>query len=319
MRRPSPRRGEVPSPAVKCFINSEIHYKKTDTRLRERKMDRIEKTIILIVILGISLIFGLAFFMIGCQTPGNVLSVNDVERVLKSDSETICLDDGFDRICVKPVPGPPGKDGIDGKDGRDGKDGQTLIAVREIPIEVIVEKIIETVVVEEVIKEVPVEKETVVVEEVIKEVPVEVVVERVVTEYADREVPIKVFVERTVEIIKEVIVEKVVEEVVFVEVPVEGIVEKIVKIPVEVPVTVTETVVVYRTPPETPPVIVENKVYDSVDYLDWVENGRPSGFHEHTFFHTHHGTRHGHRIAHPNGQQDNWDREHDGYNALAHE
>ena len=264
-------------------------------------MDRIEKTIILMAILGLSLIWIVACSDVPYTRP--FMSIDDV--LSSAGDDTICLDDGFDAVCIKAIPGQDGKDGrdgVDGKNGRDGvdgKNGQTLIAVREVRIEVIVEKIIETIVVEE----------------VVREVPVEVIVDRVVTEYVDREVPIEVFVERTVEIIKEVVVEKEV----FVEVPVEVIVEKVVEIPVEVPVTVTKTVVVYQTPPETPPVIVENKIYDSQDYLNWVNNGKSAGQHEHTFWHTHNGKRHGHRIAHPDGQTDNWEREHDGYGGVSHE
>lgn len=256
-------------------------------------MDRIEKIIILITLLGLSLICGLAFLMTGCQTPYNVLSVDDVEQILESEGDTICLDDGFDRICAKTIPGPAGKDGKDGKDGRDGmhgrdgrdgkdgtdgKDGVTLIAVHEMRIEVIVEKIIEMVVVEE----------------FVKEVPVEVVVERVVVEYVDREVPIEVFVERTVEIIKEVLVE-VPGEKVFVEVPGE-------KVFVEVPVEE----------------IVESITQDAI-YTEEGYDNPPEGFHRHTFTHTHDGVRHTHEIIHPDGEQDDWDREHDGWSGLSHD
>lgn len=255
-------------------------------------MDRTEKIIILITLLGLSLICGLAFLMIGCQTPGNVLSVDDVERILKSEGDTICLDDGFDRICAKTTPGPAGKDGRDGKDGKDGadgkdgvdgrdgadgKDGVTLIAVHEMRVEVIVEKIIEMIVVEE----------------FIKEVPVEVVVERVVVEYVDREVPVEVFVERTVEIIKEVVIE-VPGETVFVEVPGETV---FVEVPIEE--------------------IVESITQDAI-YTEEGYDNPPKGFHRHTFTHTHNGARHTHEIIHPDGEKDDWDREHDGFSGLSH-
>jgi len=252
-------------------------------------MDRTEKIIILITLLGLSVICGLAFLMIGCQTPGNVLSVDDVERILESEDDTICLDDGFDRICAKTIPGPAGidgrdgadgKDGIDGMDGRDGadgKDGVTLIAVHEMRVEVIVEKIIEMIVVEE----------------FVKEVPVEVVVERVIVEYVDREVPVEVFVERTVEIIKEVFIE-VPGETVFVEVPGETVF-------VEVPVKE----------------IVES-ITQGATYTEEGYDNPPEGFHRHTFTHTHDGARHTHEIIHPDGEMDDFDREHDGFSGLSH-
>ncbi|MDE0086544.1 MAG: hypothetical protein OXU23_12575 [Candidatus Poribacteria bacterium] len=237
-------------------------------------MDRTEKIIILITLLGLSLICGLAFLMIGCQTPGNVLSVDDVERILESEGDTICLDDGFDRICAKTIPGPAGKDG---KDGADGKDGVTLIAVHEMRVEVIVEKIIEMIVVEE----------------FVKEVPVEVVVERVIVEYVDREVPVEVFVERTVEIIKEVIIE-VPGEKVFIEVPGETV---FVEVPVEE--------------------IVES-ITQGATYTEEGYDNPPEGFHRHTFTHTHDGARHTHEIIHPDGEMDDFDREHDGFSGLSH-
>ena len=271
-------------------------------------MDRTEKIIILITLLGLTLICGLAFLMIGCQTPGNVLSVDDVERILESEGDTICLDDGFDRICAKTIPGPAGKDGIDGKDGRDGadgKDGVTLIAVHEMRIEVIVEKIIEMIVVEE----------------FVKEVPVEVVVERVVVEYIDREVPVEVFVERTVEIIKEVIVE-LPGETVFVEVPGETV---FVEVPgetvfVEVPgetvfVEVPGETVFIEVPVEE---IVESITQDAI-YTEEGYDNPPAGFHRHTFTHTHNGARHTHEIIHPNGEMDDFEREHDGFIGLSHD
>ena len=270
-------------------------------------MDRIEKIIILITILGLSLICGLAFLMIGCQTPYNVLSVDDVERILESDGDTICLDDGFDRICAKTIPGPAGRDGMDGMDGRDGadgkdgidgadgKDGVTLIAVHEMRIEVIVEKIIEMVVVEE----------------FVKEVPVEIVVERVVVEYVDREVPVEVFVERTVEIIKEVTVEIIKE--VFVEVPGETV---FVEVPGEtVYVEVPGEKVFIEVPTEE---IVESITQDAI-YTEEGYDNPPEGFHRHTFTHTHDGARHTHKIIHPNGEKDDWDREHDGWSGLSHD
>ena len=272
-------------------------------------MDRVEKTIILVTVLGLLLICGLSFFMVGCSdVPYSrpLVSIDDVLRT--ADGDTICLEDGFDAVCVKAIPGRDGKDGRDGQDGesivgppgKDGKDGTTYIAVKEVPIEVLVERIVKVVVVEREIVEVP--------------VIVERVVEVIKVERETVEVPVEVFVTQVVEVIKEVYITEIV------EVPVVQIRE----VPVEVIVKEIETVyrdkIVYRDPPPPePPVIVEDKVYDSQDYLDWVANGRPAGQHEHTFTHTHNGKRHGHRIAHPDGQADNWDREHDGYGGITHE
>ena len=165
-----------------------------------------------------TVIFFIVVVLCGCQTPyTGTLGPNDFNGWVESEEDGfVCLWNGFDRICVQSVVGKDGKDGKDGSDGKDGKDGQTLIAIHDVPIEVIVQKIIETVVVEE----------------VIKEVPVEIITERVVTEFIDREVEIEVFVERTVEIIKEVLVE--IE--VIKEIPVE--VEVIKEVPVEVEVIV---------------------------------------------------------------------------------
>ena len=74
-----------------------------------------------------------------CDIPytGDTLSVRDVDKYLeKTGGDTVCLQDGFDSVCLKVIPGPRGKkgdtgqpgadgvDGIDGKDGVDGKDGK---------------------------------------------------------------------------------------------------------------------------------------------------------------------------------------------------
>lgn len=243
---------------------------------------------------------------VGCSEipyTGPVLTVDDVDRYLDATGEdTVCLQDGFDSVCIKVIEGPQGQrgphgqrgpQGIQGESGPPGKDGQTLIAIHEVPVEVIVEKIIETVVVEE----------------VIKEVPVEVVVERVVTEYVDREVPVEVFVGDTVEIIREVVVERII------EVP-----EKIVEIEVVKEVPVEKIVEIIKTeyievPVDSDPIsVTEGKIYTESGY-----NNPPHGHHTHEFTHTHDGATHTHRIVHPNGEQDDWDREHDGFSGLAHD
>lgn len=241
---------------------------------------------------------------ISCQTPysGHLGPEGFNGWIESEENGFICLYNGFDRICVRTLPGPPGKDGRDGrdgvdgtdgkdgKDGKDGTDGQTLIAIREVPLEIIVEKIIETVVVEE----------------VIKEVPVEVVVERVVTEYVDREVPIEVFAGETVEIIREVVVEKII------EVPEKIVeIEVIKEVPVEKVVEVVRTVYVNESNPIS---VTAGATYTEAGY-----HNPPAGFHAHSFTHTHDGATHTHQIIHPNGEQDDWDREHDGFSGLAHD
>lgn len=278
----------------------------------------------------------------GCEIPySGHLGPQDFNGWIESEANGfVCLYNGFDRICIKTIPGHDGKDGRDGKDGkdgRDGRDGQTFIAIREVPVETIVKKIIETVVVEE----------------VIKVVPVEIVVERVVTEYVDREVPIEIFIERTVEIIREVIkevpVEKIVEVEVIKEVPVETVKEveviKEVEVPVEVAREVEVPVEVIKEVPVEVEVIREVEVIKEVPVEKIIEvvktiyvkaadpisvtagatytesgyHNPPNGFHAHTFTHTHDGASHTHRIIHPNGEQDDWDREHDGFSGLSHD
>lgn len=243
--------------------------------------------------------------MIGCETPytGHLGPEGFNGWIESEENGFVCLWNGFDRLCIKTIPGRDGKDGKDGKDGRDGtdgKDGQTLVAVREVPVEVIIEKIIETVVIEE----------------VIKEIPVEIVTERVVTEFVDREVPIEVFIEKTVEIIKEVVIEVPVG--VPVEVPVEVVRE--VEVPVEVIKEVPVQVIVNRiktiySDTETGTVsVTAGAIYTEAGY-----HNPPTGFHAHQFTHTHDGATHTHRIIHQNGVPDDWEQEHRGSSGLTHD
>ena len=258
------------------------------------------------LIFAVCLVLAIAHY--GCDTPySGPLGPEDFNGWIESEENgVICLWNGFDRLCIKTIEGPAGKDGRDGRDGKDGKDGQdgrdgkdgtdgeTLIAIREVPVEVIVETIIETVVVEE----------------IVKEIPVEVVTERVVTEYIDREVPIEVFVESTVEIIKEVIqeVEVPVEIVREVEVPVEVIKE----VPVEVIVNRIKTV--YSDTATGTVSVTAGAVYTESGY-----HNPPTGFHAHSFKHTHDGASHTHRIIHQNGVPDDWEYEHRGFPGLSHD
>lgn len=63
---------------------------------------------------------------VGCETPytGPVLTVDDVDRYLGATGEdTVCLQDGFDSVCIKVIPGPQGIQGEPGLTGEHGKDG----------------------------------------------------------------------------------------------------------------------------------------------------------------------------------------------------
>ena len=77
-------------------------------------------------LISVLLLF-MMFLVFACSDvpyTGPMLTVDDVDRYLNSTGEdTVCLQDGFDSICVQLVPGPTGADGTDGKDGRDGTDG----------------------------------------------------------------------------------------------------------------------------------------------------------------------------------------------------
>ena len=183
-----------------------------------------------------------------CQVPQSDFVVKELIDELQRTGDTICLNDGFDVACIKVI------------------QGQKLIAVREVPVEVIVEKIVETVVIEE----------------VIKEVPVEAVTERVATELGDAEVPIEDFVVKTVEVIKEVVKE----------------VEVIKEVPVEVIVTEIETVYV-----EVP---VDRTVYRTQGYIDWVAGEREGVHpHDYPHDHAPYGP-HVHWFVHSNNDPDDY-------------
>ena len=76
--------------------------------------------------------------LIGCQTPysGNALTVNDVDKYIqKTGEDTVCLEDGFDAVCIKVIPGPQGERGKDGRSivgppGLPGRDGITTVIHR---------------------------------------------------------------------------------------------------------------------------------------------------------------------------------------------
>ena len=238
--------------------------------------------------------------LFSCETPytGHLGPKGFNGWIESEENGFVCLWNGFDRLCIKSIEGPQGPP---------GKDGRTFIAIKEVPIEVLVEKIIEIVVVKTEVVEVPVIVEKVVERLSVIEVPVEAPVEipgpeRII------EVPVEVFVTETIEVIKEVIGTKIV------EVPVETIVEVIKEVYIEVTVEVPgpERIVEVLVKPE--PVVTEGAVYTVADYDD-----PPTGFHSHSIEHTHSGAEHTHKFVHPNGEQDDWERAHNGFNGLAHD
>ena len=80
----------------------------------------------------------MAVLCAGCDTPyTHPLSVDDWVKTQGDD--TVCLDDGFDTVCIKTIPGAKGEKGERGergKSGRDGRDGATVLLEIEVPMEV---------------------------------------------------------------------------------------------------------------------------------------------------------------------------------------
>lgn len=170
----------------------------------------------------ILLLFALLFY--GCQTPySGTLGPEGFNGWIESEADGfVCLWNGFDRICIRTIEGPQGEPGKDGADGRDGADGQIFIAIKEVPVEVIIQEIV---------------YETVT-EYIDREILIPVVEERIVTEFVDREIPVTVFVERVKTVIQEVIAEVPIEVPIYIEVPGETKtvyveVEKIIEVPGE--------------------------------------------------------------------------------------
>ena len=100
------------------------------------------------------ILLALIFVLASCtDTPytGPMLTVDHIDRYLDATGDdTVCLQDGFDSVCLKVLPGPegikgePGKDGKrgfrghrgprgvqgePGEDGADGKDGETTVVI----------------------------------------------------------------------------------------------------------------------------------------------------------------------------------------------
>ena len=67
----------------------------------------------------------IALCVVGCDTPyTGALGPQAFNGWIESEENgLVCLWNGFDRICIRTIPGRDGIDGIDGRDGIDGKDG----------------------------------------------------------------------------------------------------------------------------------------------------------------------------------------------------
>ena len=70
-------------------------------------------------------------FFVGCDTPySGTLGPDDFDGwITEQGDDFVCLENGFDSVCIKTMPGTPGKDGKDGisivgPQGLPGKDGQ---------------------------------------------------------------------------------------------------------------------------------------------------------------------------------------------------
>ena len=71
-------------------------------------------------------IFVMCLSVIGCETPytGPMLTVDHVDRYLHAVGEdTVCLQDGFDSVCIKVIPGAQGPRGPQGAQGPRGPQG----------------------------------------------------------------------------------------------------------------------------------------------------------------------------------------------------
>ena len=72
-------------------------------------------------------IFLILLFVCGCDTPytGPMLTVDHVDRYLDATGEdTVCLQDGFDSVCIKVIEGPQGQRGKKGEPGPQGQRGE---------------------------------------------------------------------------------------------------------------------------------------------------------------------------------------------------
>ena len=71
-------------------------------------------------------IFVTSLSIIGCEIPytGPMLTVDRVDQYLRNTGEdNVCLQDGFDSICIKIIPGPEGPRGSQGPRGPQGEPG----------------------------------------------------------------------------------------------------------------------------------------------------------------------------------------------------
>ena len=65
-------------------------------------------------------------FFVGCDTPySGTLGPDDFDGwITEQGDDFVCLENGFDALCIKTILGPRGEPGRDGNDGRDGVDGR---------------------------------------------------------------------------------------------------------------------------------------------------------------------------------------------------
>ncbi|MDE0322514.1 MAG: collagen-like protein [Candidatus Poribacteria bacterium] len=72
-------------------------------------------------------IFVISLSIIGCEIPytGPMLTVDHVDQYLhRTGQDNVCLQDGFDSICIKVIPGTQGPRGTEGRRGPQGPQGE---------------------------------------------------------------------------------------------------------------------------------------------------------------------------------------------------
>ena len=74
----------------------------------------------------VSLMLVTILMLAGCDTPySRFLGPGDIDKYVESTGEeTVCLNDGFDVICIKTIPGETGETGETGEQGEKGEKGE---------------------------------------------------------------------------------------------------------------------------------------------------------------------------------------------------